>query len=505
MNVRLSTLVGALALVLAACPPVTTPADAGEDSGVDNPQGPCTGGCGPLQKCDEATHTCVDGCGGCDAGLCVKNAANAFQCIATSTSCNGNLCSSGQVACLSGTCSCLPFTLASKDTCAVEGSICNEAYSPGAGASGLCAAPKLYEACRTSGCPSGNCAACPTGTGCVNIWADRDDVCLKKCSTNGDCGGDERCFGFDAMNSYCLQKLFASVDPGNEDAGASMGCIVAVPKAYLADGGAQEDAGLAYREVPVSNRCALVDDLGFPLPGQVVPTGNCSYDFMRFSNEIMKLSSCRPPGAAGLNASCKRETNASSTALQCSSGLECAVTRGDTGQCLKMCNAVPARQGIVSQPACGTGESCVNLYRASDLNAVVGVCMPTCDVFSTTGQTCADVGTFKASCVPVPADGILPVSLDGKGICVPQKAAVANLGEACAESDAFKGASCATGLLCRAMFGADQATCLQPCDIACTGTSKPARCATEPNATCLGGKTCTKISGATGAIVGVCK
>ena len=498
MNARTVCLVGALALGLAACPPAPITPDAGEDSGVDNPQGPCTGGCGPLQVCDQTTHQCVDGCGGCDAGVCVKNAAGAFQCIAQTTSCNGSQCSPGQVACVSGTCSCLPFNRASSDTCAIAGSICKEPYNVGTASGGLCVAPNVYEACKSVGCAGGTCAACVAGSACKEIFGA--ELCLKKCTANANCNRDEFC-----SSDGCLPKAVFGTDPENADAGASYDCIVKTLVGVLPDGGTDPDGGFWLHAVAAGNACALVDDTGFPLAAETVPTGNCSYDFLRFSNQLMPVNSCRPPGAAGLNQVCKRDTSATTTAFQCNTGLECAVTRGDTGMCLKMCNAVPPRMGIVSKPACGTGEACVNLYRLEDLNSVVGVCMPTCNVFSTTGQTCADYGTVKASCVPVPADGVLPVSQDGAGICVPQKAAVAAAGEPCAEPDSFKGAACATGLLCSAMLGTDQPVCQQPCDVACSSVPAPARCATEPNATCPGGKTCTRISGSTGVTLGVCK
>ncbi len=506
MKARIATLVGALALGLSACPPPTNNPDSGTDGGGGGTSGPCTGGCGQNQKCDEKSHQCIDGCtvcdggmcSGCDAGICVKNAANTFQCVPTTTSCNNAVCGAGQAACVGGTCSCLPFTRASKDSCASEGGICNGVYDPSLATGGTCDAPKIYEACRTVDCPSGTCASCPAGAACVSVYESLGNFCTRSCTATTQCDRGELCTGavYSNFDVGCLPfgvlgSEFACAQKAPADAGV------------LADGGPGPDAGLVVFEVPASNTCLLRDDHG--LPTQDVATGNCTYDFFRFSSQVISIATCKLPGGAGAGQTCKREASAATVALQCGTGFECALTRGDTGQCLKMCNAATPRWGYTPQPACGTDETCVNLYRLEDPNAVVGVCMKSCDVFSTTAGTCADVGAVHASCIPAPADGRSLVSSDGTGVCVPQKETVAALGEACAETDAFKGAACASGLVCRVAAGSTTATCAQPCDVSCAVASPPARCATEPNAACSAGKACQKVTTTTGANLGFCQ
>ena len=91
-----------------------------------------------------------------------------------------------------------------------------------------------------------------------------------------------------------------------------------------------------------------------------------------------------------------------------------------------MCNAQPPALGFPPQPECGAAEACVNMLRYTDpnSNAVLGVCMKKCNVFDATKNTCANVGTTAASCVPTEASGELVVSTNGDGICVPQRAAI---------------------------------------------------------------------------------
>lgn len=74
--------ISALALVLTACPIKPTP-DANNvdlDGGNPPPRDACSGGCSTNQVCDTARRTCVDACGGCDAGTCVKVSEGVFQC-----------------------------------------------------------------------------------------------------------------------------------------------------------------------------------------------------------------------------------------------------------------------------------------------------------------------------------------------------------------------------------------------------------------------------------------
>jgi hypothetical protein len=159
---------------------------------------------------------------------------------------------------------------------------------------------------------------------------------------------------------------------------------------------------------------------------------------------------------------------------------------------LKVCNAARSRWGFIQQPACSPDEACVNLYRLEDPNSVVGVCMNQCNLFSATEASCADQGGAKVSCIPVPATGDQPLTLDGQGLCIPQQAAVASEGERCGETDPFQGAACASGLVC---FGSGDAvpTCTRPCDLR------------ESNAGCSGGQSCIRVTSDTTATLGLCR
>ncbi|MBS1154005.1 MAG: hypothetical protein H6Q89_5703, partial [Myxococcaceae bacterium] len=83
----------ALALLLCGCPPKSatdggTNPDGGDGGPNVLPEEKCSGGCSINQKCDPVRRICVDGCGGCDAGVCVKNATTmAFECAPVVTSC----------------------------------------------------------------------------------------------------------------------------------------------------------------------------------------------------------------------------------------------------------------------------------------------------------------------------------------------------------------------------------------------------------------------------------
>ncbi|MBI3183915.1 MAG: hypothetical protein HYZ28_17395 [Myxococcales bacterium] len=478
--------VGALVVCLGCPPPPQVPDGGKEDGGPTTGLGPCTGGCGPLQICNEEKHQCEDGCGGCDAGVCTKNAAGQFQCVPQTTSCNGTQCAQGQAACVAGSCSCLPFTRASRDSCAAEGQVCREMFNPVTSSGGACDSPQLYEECKTQGCPSGNCASCAAGLIC------KQGFCLRPCTADAQCNRDEWC---DTQSGACWpQSFFVRPDCAQRFANP--------------DGGSENIIGA----VPVSNTCLLPTLVQRPGQNPTVVyepgdagTGNCTYSFFRFSNFLYTAANCKPPGTAARNAACKRDWSTGTQALQCGTGLECGFAAGGDGLCLRACNATDPRGGVTPQPACGTDESCVNLYRLEDTNAVVGVCLKKCDVFSATLGTCADYGAVKASCVPTPADGRALVTADGSGVCIPQKPTVAAAGQKCAEVDSLKGAACGSALVCMASNLSELPACERPCDVECGLTPAPARCSTEPNARCLDGKSCTRVTSTSGAILGFCR
>lgn len=486
MNSRFLAVLGVLATVFClGCPvPPPKPDSGTPDSGITTSTGPCTGGCAVNQVCDEKTHQCVDGCGGCDAGVCVKAASGQFQCVALVTTCNNTTCSAGQAACLAGSCSCLPFNRAGADSCGAEGTMCHEIYNPVTKTGGSCDSPRLYEACKTKDCPSGSCATCPAGHVCDESFG----LCLRTCpnGSHGECNRDEFC---DSQAAKCYPRsLF----------GDSCSQRFANP-----DGGSENVLG----EVPVSNTCLVQSISGNEMVHESgdAGTGNCSYLILRWADRIYQSPVCRPPGTAALYGACKRDFSQGTVDQQCGTGLECAPTAGDQGFCFKMCNAAEPRLGFAPQPACGADEACVNLYRFEDPNAVAGVCLKKCDVFSLTKSSCADYGSAKASCVPVSPDGRAAVTTDGSGICIPQKPTVANAGESCAEVDPFKGASCAAGMVCAARSLSELPACEQPCDLDCTLSNPPARCSTEPNASCPSGKSCTRVTSTSGAILGFCR
>ncbi len=477
MNFR-HAVAAAFVVLSIGCPPPSTSPDGGGPDGSSNQQtGPCTGGCGPNQICDERTHQCVDACGGCDAGVCVKSASGQFQCVPPKTTCNGTQCGFGQAACLGGGCSCLTFTRASKDTCAAEGQVCRETYNAVTMSGGSCQNPRIYEACRTEGCPSGQCAACEPGGKCVEVFGGLDPLCTRDCTTHAQCNGGELC-----SQDGCLPATLFGVQNG------TFAC-----QTRLSDG------GLAV--VPVSNTCLLKD--ANAAPTENLPSGNCTYQFLRFSNFEFASSICRPPGAVGLYGACKRDFRPTATATQCGTGLECMLHDGEQrGMCFKMCNAA-STPGVT--PGCGADEACVNLYRQEDNNGVVGVCLKKCNVFVAGQSTCQPYGNVQASCVPMTADGRSVVSTDGSGICVPQRTTIAQPGQGCAEPDAFKGAACGNAQVCIASTQAEIPVCEQACDVECAGANPPARCQTEPNARCTAGKTCKRVTTTTGAILGFCR
>jgi len=511
--VALSVLFGS---VLAACPPPPPPTpDAAVDAG-PNPDriDACSGGCADNQICDAdgglrgTPRTCVDGCGGCDAGQCRRNPANnTFSCVVPVTTCNGAACAAGQSACVGNQCSCLSSARSTQDTCQTAGQWCRGQN---------CTNPKRYEECTPGGT-----ASCPTGEACVPLFGTGGEIaiCLKDCNAGENlCDVGELCFGPlrtfpsakvclpDGLVNECSQNI--PQDAGVDDGG----------RALPTDGGFSQlpDGGFLLKTVPVGNTCLTRSASGVITDTVGTGRGNCTYAaFKVWRFGFFPLDTCLPPGTAALGDRCVRDFTAGTQNTRCGTGLECAYTGGvsdggiEDGVCLKTCNANPGKPGFVSQPACGTGESCVNLYRYTDPNdnAVLGVCMKDCNVFSPTTSTCAPLGSTPTSCVPATADGQLTVSLNGDGICTPQQHRVANAGERCSTVDTFRGASCGSAQVCSSFAFNDAPTCMQVCDLSCNPTDggmAPARCATQPNARCAGGKTCRRASTTTGANVGFC-
>jgi hypothetical protein len=491
--------VGALACTLLACPPNNTTTDSGTpefDAGNPPPRDACSGGCAANQICDVEARICKDACGGCpNSGTCVKVMEGVYECRDVVVSCNGQVCEKGQIACLGGACACLSSARGSDDSCSAEGKWCDGQ---------LCGAPQRYYQCV----PGSETAKCPTGHICDPVFGEDLAICVKDCeATNGVCDRGELCAGLDTGSGCLPQGLFRDQECNQH---------------VIVDGGFQlEDGGVAATcgattgcrrlTVPVSNTCLLKDGQGVitDVPGK--GTGNCTYATFKFWNEgFYPFDTCRPPGQATEGQPCKLDFSAGAVATQCATGLECAMTGGgDTGVCLRMCNANPPTPTFVPQPACGTGEACVNIYRYTDPNnnAVVGVCMKSCDVFDAAKATCAPVGTAPTSCVPTEPSGEVAVSLQGDGVCIPQQASIAQPYTACAETNPFRGAACGNGQLCVTMSADTNATCTPVCDLECNptdGGTGPSRCSTEPNARCSGGKACKRVTSTTGSIVGFC-
>lgn len=483
---KLRTLSAALlALAFTACPtPPPTP-DANNvelDGGNPTPRDACSGGCAANQRCDTVRRTCVDACGGCDAGVCVAISPGVFQCRETAVTCNGALCEPGQVACLGGQCACLSSLSGALDTCQTAGQWCN---------GGTCANPKALQQCNVGD----TTATCPSGHLCQPVFGARLAICSKNCQGDNDCGRGELC-----SEVGCLPLGLFGIE-----------CAQNIPEAdggwRVGDGG----VGFALKTVTVGNTCLLKNNRDVPTEGPGLGTGNCTYSIFQFwSDGVYPFETCRPPGNAQEGQPCRDDFSPGAIATQCGTGLHCAKTRGgDDGVCMRMCNAQPELNGFISQPACGTGEACVNLLRYTDpnANAVLGVCMKSCDIFDGTKNTCANVGTNPASCVPTEASGDFAVSLDGSGVCIPQRATVANAGEACSETDAFRGAACGSAQLCTSLNADAPASCIEACDVDCNpadGGTGPARCSTQPNARCSGSKTCRRVTSTSGARVGFC-
>lgn len=487
---RLSTLsvvsFAALAVVFTACPKTPDKPDANDvefDAGNPPARDACSGGCAPNQVCDVARRTCVDACGGCDAGTCVRVSAGVYQCREQAVSCDGQLCEPGQVACLGNECSCLSSLSGALDTCQTAGKWCNGK---------VCANPRSLQQCN----PGDPTATCPTGFKCNPVFGEDLAICTRDCTDNANCERGEFC-----SEVGCLPSGLFSNQECNQTKPA-------------ADGGFElDDAGVPVRlTVTVSNTCLLKDGMGNPTEANGKGTGNCTYAIFQFWNDgVYPFETCRPPGTATEGQACRDDYSTTNPpATLCSTGLQCAKTKGgDEGVCMRMCNAQPPVLGFNSQPACAATESCVNLLRYTDpnSNAVLGVCMNKCNVFDPAKATCANVGTTPASCVPTEASGELVVTNTGDGICVPQRAQVAALGEVCNETDSFRGAACGSGQICTALSAEKPATCTAVCDLECNPTDggvAPARCATEPNARCGAGTACKRVTSTTGSRVGFC-
>lgn len=478
MNFRaISFLAVAAVLTLTACPTPNPGNDGGKtefDAGNPPPIDACSGGCAVNQYCDTDTRTCKDGCNNsCDGGTCAKVGDN-FTCVPVQTTCNGVTCGPGQVACINGKCACLGTTRGSTDTCAGQGEHCDGQN---------CVAPKKYQQCTMTG------AACPTGMVCSPVFGDDFAICVKTCGMlGGTCALDELC---DTGSGACLPSgLF-----GDQ---------------YCAKQRVEPDGGTSILTVSVGDTCLTRSGSGTFT--ETTPTGNCTYSLFTFYDlGLYPFDLCRPTprdGGQVEGGNCKNEFTSLTLATQCGTGLECALTRGgDNGVCLRMCNANPPRAGYVPQPACGTGESCVNLYRLSDPNdnAVLGVCMKSCNVFDPARSTCAPIGSAPASCVPTAADGRTSVTPTGEGVCVPQQQTISALGQPCSQTDPFKGAVCDSAQVCAAAPTGGDAVCTRVCDVECGVAGAPARCTTEVNATCPAGRTCKRITSTTGATMGFCQ
>lgn len=476
-------------LFVTACPvPVVNP-DASVEFDAGNPpaKDACSGGCAANQRCDTAKRECVDACGGCDAGTCVKMADDSFQCAPNAVTCGSATCAAGQIACVGGACSCLAAANASGDTCRGQGQWCSGS---------ACSNPKRFEQCV----PGSGTAGCPSGHVCEPVFGPDKAICVKVCGTAGAaCDRGEFCASL-STGAGCLPAgLFRDQE-----------CNQYIP---LDDGGVQTtDGGGRLRvTVPVSNTCLLKDNNGNVTDVPGLGSGNCSYALFKFWDDgTYPFTTCRPPGTATEGQACKKDYTAGTVATQCATGLECALTSGsDQGVCLRMCNANPAPPGVTLKPSCHADEACVNLYRYTDPsnNAVLGVCMKQCDVFNAAKNSCANVGTSKTSCVPTTASGEAALSAGGAGICVPQRSTVAATGATCAGTDPFKGASCGSGELCTSTDLGNLATCTKVCDVDCAndGGTLPARCATEVNAQCGAGTTCRRVSSTSGARLGFCQ
>jgi hypothetical protein len=435
----------------------------------------CSGGCAVNQKCDTMTRTCVTGCApACTNGeTCTKTPMGTFQCVPFTVACNGMACQAGEVACFNGACSCLTASAAAVDSCAGEGKFCVGA---------ACQAPKRFQQCKLDGAP------CGIGYVCNPVFGDDQAVCTKKCMADLECDLGEFCSDVGCLPSGLFRDQFCAVSTSITD-----------------------DAGTrsVTRAVTVGSKCQQRAANGSFT--ETTPSGTCRLAFFSFYDQgDFPFDYCAPGGQALENAECKvGDTSRTGIAKQCAAGLECVNTKGngDDGICLRTCNAQPQKPGFDPLPGCGTGESCVNIYRYLDPanNSTLGACMKTCNVFDTAKLNCANYGATPASCVPTTGTAGGLISFDGNSLCIPQQATVSAVGASCPEANAFKGAACASAQLCTAGNNTATPSCIQVCDTSCTGATPPARCATQPNATCTGGKSCKRVTTTTGATVGFCE
>ncbi|MBX5480378.1 MAG: hypothetical protein IRZ16_00815 [Myxococcaceae bacterium] len=490
MKFRFAALAGALAILLAACPQENGGEDGGTqiDGGPDIGTGGCSGGCGPNLVCNEQTHQCEPGCNpACDEGqLCVKD-GDTFTCVTPQTTCDGNVCGEGENTCVQDHCSCQPPALSQRDTCADQGKVCHQTWNSVTQTGGTCEAPRLYEFCGAD-CQNNECGGCASDQGCDDRLFLTFGICAHKCSNTESCAPGELCYGLSQFSGFCYPaSLF-----GNDFA-----CKKRVTL---------EDGGTEVVRVSAPETCFNVTENGIDT-SEPTPTGTCTWAMFRTDTGLVPFDYCRPAGPVPEFGACKTEMLPHQLADTCGTGLECVPTDNEgNGICQRICNAQQDINHASPVPACNDGEACANLYHRDD-NTVVGACVTACNVFSTEPNFgCPAYGTRATSCVPTPANGSRPVTNNGDGICMVQRANVKGEGEPCEEVDALKGAACASGLVCAQVSGQPQPICVKPCDLECAvtdGGTPPARCATEANATCTGGKTCTAANGP-GAVLGFC-
>lgn len=505
MNFRIAALCGAAVLALSACPAGNNNPDGGtpDSGGIVPPAGDCSAECGPNEVCDSQTHTCVPGCNpACAVGQICVNDNGTYSCQAPATTCNGHVCEPGQTACINGECSCLDFNHAARDTCADYGKVCHQLYDGVSMSGGQCEDPKEYEYCGLD-CSGPDCGACEAGTACTEGFFSNIGTCHRTCNSMKSCGVDELCSGGgNGQNGSCFPKsVFSSTD---KDVDNPWGCKIPDPQDPSKQVGTH-----------ASTQClAIVDMVSTqtefrPIYETDGVTGTCTYLFVNNDTQSVQISYCRTAGPVQENGACNTHPMPVNLDQTCSTGLECVPTgAGDNGICMRICNA-HEKNGVPGTPGCNEGESCVNIYRTDLTNGNVGACMTSCNVFTGTGPSygCEPVGSTQTACVPTTAQGAEKISLTGDGFCAPVLGTPKTEGQACTQTDPMTGTDCASGLICTQLPGASQATCAKPCDVACvdtTGTT-PARCSSEANATCSGGKTCAAVNSVSGATMGLCQ
>jgi hypothetical protein len=485
MNLRIGAVLLTFLALVTGCSAAKTNPDANDvefDAGNPTPKDACSGGCASNQICDTQRKVCVDACGGCDAGTCVKVMDGVFECRKTAVTCDTNVCAEGQVACLGGACSCLAGSQAGQDSCRSVNKWCSGT---------TCKASGKLQQCRGAGA-----TACQPGLSCVSFGGDLA-FCLAACSKPGGCDQGE----------YCEQKTFCVPN-------GMLRNHKCLQNEVLEDGGlALDDAGVMIEKtVSAGNTCLVMETDGGVIEPRGKGTGNCVYTSLHMWDQgLYTVFSCRPSGTAQEGAACKLDYSTTASATQCGAGLECAPVRGGVdGVCMRTCNAAPpVLEGHVQQPACGEKEACVNVYRMTDRdrNSVLGVCMKSCNIFDSATSACSDVGAAPANCIPARPLGDLPLSTDGAGVCIPQQKAIAAKGATCPDSDPFHGATCGVGQICATQSGDDVNRCTALCDLSCSpsdGGAVPARCATQANAKCSDGKTCKQVVSNSGARIGFC-